>query len=332
MNPYFDATFFSFFLTLASRLIAFCLGQLSFSELAPDEIQLLVLGSTGISGALVGTFLVFRKMTMLANSLSHTILLGIVIAFFAASSATALHEGQLNLPLLVMAAIFVGLLTTFVTQSLTHFAKLQEDASTGLVFTSFFALGIVLVNLLTRNAHIGAEVVMGNVDALHRNDIYLAFLILAFNLGGIAFFFRGWKVTTFDPAFSKAMGFSPPLFNYLLMSLVSLTVVGAFRAVGVLMVLTFITAPPLFARLFSKTLLQVLVRSSGIALLASFIGVALARHLLTHYGIALSTAGIVVTLMGGAYLIAALIKKSISTRNKKLFLGSGEGLHSKFPF
>lgn len=309
MNPYFDNTFFSFFLTFFYRFGAFCLGQLPLSELAPDEIQLLVLSTTGISSAIVGAFLVFRKMTMLANSLSHTILLGIVIAFFAASSAADLHEGELNLPLLVTAAIGVGLLTALITEWLTHFAKLQEDASTGLVFTSLFALGIVLVNLLTRNAHIGAEVVMGNVDALHRDDFHLAALILILNLGCIALFFRGWKITTFDPAFAKTLGFSPLFFNYLLMTLVSLTVVSAFRAVGVLMVLTFITAPPLLARLFSKTLRGVLLGASLTAVLASFTGVALARHLLSVYGIALSTAGIVVALMGFTYLGAALLTK-----------------------
>lgn len=318
MNPYFDNTFFSFFFTFASRLIALSLGRLSLLDLAPDEVQFLVLGAIGVSSALVGTFLVFRKMTMLANSLSHTILLGIVIAFFAASSASDLHEGHLNLPWLLVAAILVGLLTTLVTEALTHFARLQEDASTGLVFSSFFALGIVLVNLLTRNAHIGAEVVMGNVDALHRDDLYLAFLILAFNLLAVALFFRGWKITTFDPAFAKAIGFSPSLFNYLLMGLVSLTVVGAFRAVGVLMVLTFITAPPLLSNLFCKSLSGVLIAASGVALFASLIGVALARHILTTYGIALSTAGVVVTLMGSAYLCSAFLKKTISASSRKL--------------
>src|SRR4029077_18141377 len=105
--------------------------------------------------------------TMLANSLSHTILLGIVIAFLIGSSSEGFHEGRLNLTLLFAAALGSGLLTAVVTEILTKSVKLQEDASLGLVFTTFFALGIVLVNLLARNVHIGAEVVMGNVDALH---------------------------------------------------------------------------------------------------------------------------------------------------------------------
>jgi manganese/zinc/iron transport system permease protein len=135
----------------------------------------------------------------------------------------------------------------------------------------------------------------------------LAVIILAINLVTIALFFNGWKLTTFDPAFAKTLGFSPGLFNYLLMILVSLTVVGAFRAVGVLMVLTFITAPPLTARLFCYRLSTLLVWAAFIALVASFVGVALSRHLLTVHGIALSTGGVVVTLLGTIYLLGILL-------------------------
>lgn len=303
MNPYYDTTFFTFLFTFFSRLFTF---QIAPDAIAPDELQLAVLAAVGVSSALVGSFLVLKKMTMLANSLSHTILLGIVLAFIFGSTAAEFQEGHLNLTLLIIAALGVGFLTAFVTEFLTNFAKLQEDASTGLVFTTFFAVGIILINVLTRNAHIGAEVVMGNVDALHQDDFWLALIILVLNLFIISLFFKEWQITTFDPAFAKALGFSPTLFNYFLMALVSLTVVSAFRAVGVLMVLTFITAPPLTARLFSKRLSTLLVSASGIGILASLLGVALSRHLLTVYGLALSTGGIVVVLLGTIYLLSIL--------------------------
>lgn len=308
MSPYFDQTFFSFFQVLGTRLWLFLSGQLPLNQLAADEIQLLVLSSVGISAALVGSFLILRKMTMLANSISHTILLGIVIAYLLGSTVSEMHEGHLNLPLLLTAAVIVGLVTALTTEALTKIVKLQEDASTGLVFSSFFALGIVLVNLFTRNAHIGAEVVMGNADALSPDDIQLSFVILILNLFFIIFLFKEWKITTFDPAFAKALGFFPQGFNYLLMALVSITVVGAFRAVGVLMVLTFITAPALIARLFCHRLSMLLFFASLIAALASIVGVALSRHLLSTWGLALSTGGVIVTLLGCTYFVAAFIK------------------------
>ena len=76
MNPYTGTNFFTFFVTLFTRISAMLHG-----DLASDEIQVLTLCCISISGALIGTFLYLRRMTMLANSLSHTILLGIVIAF-----------------------------------------------------------------------------------------------------------------------------------------------------------------------------------------------------------------------------------------------------------
>lgn len=310
-NPYFDTTFFSFLGTFFIRLFHFLTFQLPLKHLASDEIQFIVLATIGISSSLVGTFLVLKKMTMLANSLSHTILLGIVLAFIFGTTAQEFQEGHLNLPLLLIAALITGLITAFVTEFLTKFAKLQEDASTGLVFTSFFALGIVLINTLTRNAHIGAEVVMGNVDALHQDDIWLCTTILVLNLLFIFPLYKEWQITAFDPGLAKALGFSPPFFNYLLMTLVSLTVVGAFRAVGVLMVLTFITAPALTARLFCKRLSTVLLLSSIIGVAASLFGIALARHLLTFYGLALSTGGLVVVLLGCIYLTSILVKRFV---------------------
>jgi manganese/zinc/iron transport system permease protein len=309
MNPYFDTTFFPFIIEFFKRFFLFATFQLSLADLAPDEVQFLVLASIGVSSALVGTFLILRKMTMLANSLSHTILLGIVVAFIFGTTPEEFHEGHLNLPLLLFAALCTGLITAFVTEFLTKYAKLQEDASTGLVFTTFFALGIILINVLTRNAHIGAEVVMGNVDALHRDDIWLGGIILIINLVFIISFYKEWQLTTFDPGLAKALGFSPAFFNYFLMTLVSLTVVGAFRAVGVLMVLTFVTAPALTARLFCNRLSTLLSCASAIGIGSSLVGIALSRHLLTVYGLALSTGGIVVVLLGSIYLICLMVKR-----------------------
>jgi manganese/zinc/iron transport system permease protein len=90
------------------------------------------------------------------------------------------------------------------------------------------------------------------------------------------------------------------------MTQVSSTAIGAFRAVGVLMVLAFITGPPLTARLLTGSLKKMLLISVGIGILASLIGVALSRHVLTVYAISLSTSGVVVCVIVILYLAAAL--------------------------
>jgi manganese/zinc/iron transport system permease protein len=300
INPYSNTTFFGFFWELLLRLYAFMTGTLHWNDLVSDEIQMIVLICVASSAALVGTFLVLRKMTMLANSLSHTILLGIVLAFVFTQDGFLESAGQyhpINIHVMLLTSLGVGIATAFLTEFLTKAARLQEDASTGIVFTSLFAMGIVLVTLLTRNAHVGTEVVMGNVDALHIDDIKLVFVILLLNMALILLFFKEYKITTFDPAMAKAVGISTLFFNYLLMVQVSATTIGAFRAVGVLMVLSFIVGPVLTARLLTHDLKKLLLLSIGIGCMASLLGVALTRHILTVYGVPLSTSGVVVCVI-----------------------------------
>lgn len=307
-NPYSGTTFFGFFFQLLQRLWALLTGQLSLDQLATDEIQVLVLAGVSASAALVGVFLVLRKMTMLANSLSHTILVGIVLAFlwtYGLGGSMPDQPHQIQIHVLLIASMIMGLITAFLTELLTKGARLQEDASTGIVFTSLFAVGVIAVTLLTRNAHIGIEAVMGNVDALQLSDAKLVYVVLAINVLIFLVFFKEFEITTFDPGLSRSFGISPTFFGYLLMMLVSLTSIGAFRAVGVLMVLALITGPALTARLLASTLKKMLLVSVAIGITASLIGVALSRHILTVYAISLSTAGVVVCVIVLFYLATA---------------------------
>lgn len=321
-NPYSGNTFIEFFMTLFIRLFEFMTGQIVFADLAADEIQMVVLVGVSASSAMVGTFLILRRMTMLANSLSHTILLGIVMAFLLTKNsvlpnAEGYAEG-VNIQAMMLASLVMGILTTFLTEFLTKTVRLQEDASTGLVFTTLFALGIILVTLLTRNAHIGTEVVMGNVDALHLDDCKFIFIIFLVNAFLFLIFFKEFKITTFDSGLSRALGISTIFYNYLLMSQVSLTTIGAFRAVGVLMVLSFITGPALIARFLTDHLGKMFVLSVLIGSFASIVGVAIARHVLSVYGVALSTSGIVVTTISLLFVAGVLWKKYQINRGRKL--------------
>ncbi len=309
-NPYYDQTLIGFLWQLITRLFGFLTGQIPIADLATDEIQMLVLGGVACSAALVGTFLILRKMSMLANSISHTILVGIVIAFVLTREGLiggASNHESINIEVMLIASLIMGVLTSLFTEFLTKTVRLQEDASTGLVFTTLFALGIILVTVLTRNAHIGAEVVMGNVDALHIDDCKLVFFILLVNIIIVSFLFKEFSVTTFDPGLARALGVSTAFFNYLLMVQVSATIVGAFRAVGVLMVLAFITGPPLTARILTDDLKKMLLVAMGLGCLASIVGVGIARHILTIYGIALSTAGVVVCTSVCIYVITLVL-------------------------
>lgn len=308
-NPYSGTNFFEFFGQLFLRLWGFLTGSFGIDNLVADEIQILVLVGVAASSGLVGCFLVLRKMTMLANSLSHTILLGIVIAFFITSRTLAEDDYShmpINIQAMLLASLVMGLFTSFLTELLTKVAKLQEDASIGVVFTSLFSLGVILVTLLTKNSHVGLEAVMGNVDALVLKDFQLVYVILAINIFLFLLFFKEYKVTTFDAGLAKAFGFSPIFFNYLLMTQVSATTIGAFRAVGVLMVLAFMTGPVLTARMLTHSLRTMLLLTVALGSLAAIFGVAISRHFLSMYAMPMSTAGLTVCVIGAFYLIVRL--------------------------
>ncbi len=307
MNPYFNQDGWGFCGLFFQRALQMIQGKIGLMDLASDEVQFFVLALIAFSGALVGAFLVLQKMTMLANSLSHTLLPGLVIAFLISrcfSSDSHFSLSSMPLSTLMLAAFATALLTSFATQVFSYLFKLQEDASIGLVCTSMVAIGVVLVTVFTRSTHLGVEAVMGNVDALHPHDLSLAAYVALFNGVAVVLFFKELKIVAFDPAYATTQGFSIKALHALLMLLTSMTVIGAFRAVGILLVLSFLVGPVLTARLFTRRLKWLILGSMGVGILTSFVSILLSRHLLTVYQMPLSTAGIVSTLLGVVYLVA----------------------------
>ncbi|MCB1119310.1 MAG: metal ABC transporter permease [Chlamydiia bacterium] len=307
-NPYFNTTFFSFFTTLFQRIWLLLSGQLPPNALASDEIQLIVLITLATTSAFVGTFLIYRHMAMLANAISHTLLLGIVLAYIALNLSQEAVHAPLPLNLLFAVAIFMGCLTALLTEWMTSKTKLQADASTGLVFSTLFALGLILVTLYTRNLHLGTEAVMGNVDALQLTDCQQVVIVLLSNALLFALFFKEFTITTFDQSLSKHLGISLNVFNYLLMAQTSLTVVAGFRAVGVIMILSLLTGPPLIARFLFHRLRTVIAGACVIGSISALFSVALSRHLLTTHGLALSTGGLTITLIGLIFTVTAVFR------------------------
>jgi len=320
MNPYWGNNFFTFFSTFVSRIFH---GNF----FASDEIQIAVLSFVAISCGLIGPFLVLKRMAMFANSLSHTILLGIAIAYLVAASLWG--GGFFDLSTLLIGAFVAALITAFFTEGLVRFFRLQEDASVGLVFTALFALGITVVTLFTRDIHISTEAVMGNVDLLQMGDFKISLFLAVLNFAAVFLFYRHFQLASFDKSLAQTLGCRSGLVHFLLLFLAAATCVGAFRAVGVILVLAFLVGPFLTARLFCHRLPWLFFWSSAIGIFASFTGVALARHLLSIYGLALSTGGLVVACIGLFYVVAVFFKWVICA---KLFLLGKERCEKELPY
>ncbi len=290
-------------------------GELSWHQLASDEIQCFVLVFLGLSLSVLGSFLVLKQMTMLANALSHTILLGIVgsfLVFHGWFSVQHLEGSFTSMKVLWTASLVSGILTVLLTQFCTHVLHLQEDASIGLVFTTLFALGILLVTLYTKNLHLGTEAVMGNIDALHLDDLKSSISLAGITLLVIGVFFRGFFVGAFDVGFAKSLGWSTNFLNYVIMVLTAAAAVASFRAVGVLLFLSFLVGPTLISLRYASSIKRLILMSFVVSVFCSFIAVALSRHFLTVFQMPLSTSGLLVTLLSllyGGMILCSLMGK-----------------------
>lgn len=243
---------------------------------------LLILLAVGSSCGLIGSVLVVRNQAMLADALSHSVLLGIVLGFFVSHS--------LDSPLLLFGAAFFGLLTVLAIEGL-HTRKLAQDAATGLLFTFFFALAVILISLFARNVHLDLDMVlMGEVlfAPLNRLDLFGLSLPLALvkSVGLLlillVFFFLNFQALTLyllDKEQAKLQGIATNRLELGLIFLVSLTTVSSFEAVGSMAVIVFLLAPSMAALPWSKHFCQFLVFGQCCAILMIVLGFGLASWL-----------------------------------------------------
>ncbi|HEX2582931.1 MAG TPA: metal ABC transporter permease [Chlamydiales bacterium] len=300
MNPYSGCGFFEFFGVLFQRMVGLIPGRL-----AADEVQLAVLAASAVACGLIGPFLVLKRMTMFANSLSHTTLVGIVLAFLLVSAGW---------PSLLIGACLAGLLTAGLTATLVRAFRLQEEASVGLVFTSLFAVGVILVTLFARNSHLSTEAVLGNCDALQSSDLLFAGAAALLNLLFITFFYRRFLLAAFDEPYSRTLGLSAHVWRALIYFLTALTCVSSFRAVGVLVVLALLVGPYLTARLFCHQLHRLLFWTPLLGVASCAIAVALSRSILSTSAIALSTGGVLSAVISIMFVLAVIGKRLLRSK------------------
>jgi manganese/zinc/iron transport system permease protein len=235
-----------------------------------------------MSCALLGCFLILRKMAMVGDAISHAVLPGIVIAFLISGSRDSVT--------MLVGAGFIGILTTFLIEFLHKKAKLQTDASIGVTFTWLFAVGVVLISLFAGKVDLDQDCVLygeiayvpldliitGNGTILGPRALYVVGTILVFILVFIIVSYKELFLTTFDPAYASAIGISTTLWHYLLMGAVSVTTVASFESVGAILVVALLTAPAATAYLITDNFKWMLLIACITGILSSVSGYYLA--------------------------------------------------------
>ncbi len=272
---------------------------------ASFEIQLIAV-ILSVSCIIPGAFLVIRKMSMMADSITHTILLGIVLAFFITQ--------DLSSPILIIGASAMGVITVWLTETLVKTKLVSEDSSIGLIFPLLFSIAIILITRHAGSVHLDTDSVLLGEIAFAPFDrliifgydigaraIYIGLFLLLINLACLFLFYKELKLATFDPLLATVMGFSPVIINYGIMSLVSITAVGAFESVGSVLVIAFMIGPPTIASLLTDKLLNLLIASALIGSCSGLLGYRLA------YIFDVSISGSIAVVIGLLFLLCFVL-------------------------
>ncbi len=242
--------------------------------------SLYILIITSLACAVLGVFLVLRRLSMVSDAISHSVLLGIVIGYFVTKDIGSV--------LLIIGASLFGVLTTVCIELLIKSKRVTEDASVGIIFPLFFSIAVILITRYARNVHLDTEVVLiGEIilAPLHRINflgislpkalVQMSFVLLI-NIVFIAVFFRKLKISSFDPVYAGVAGIAGAGLYYVFMALVSFTAVSAFESVGAILAIAFFISPAASAYLISKDLKITVFLAAVYAVVNSCIGYFLA--------------------------------------------------------
>lgn len=270
-----------------------------------DLVIILTAILVSTASALVGSFLVLRRMALLSDAISHAVLPGIVLAYWLSGGE------RVTVPALLGAAA-AGLVTVVLVEWLTRTGKVKNDAAIGIVFPALFSLGVLAVSLFFRNVHLDMDAVLyGEIAYAPFNTLNLwgrevpeSWLVMGsltlLNLLFVLLFYKELKLSTFDPGLAAALGLAPGALHYGLMTLVSFTSVGAFQSVGAILIVAFLIIPPATAYLLTRRLPVMIALAVGVGVVSSLAGYALAIWLDA------SIAGMMATVAGLCFALAFL--------------------------
>lgn len=254
----------------------------------------------GITCSIAGVFLVLRKMSMIADAISHTVLFGIVISFIVTQTLSGVS--------MFIGAALAGLLTAFLVQYLRS-NGIQEDAAIGIIFTTLFAISVLLITLFAGDVHLDVEhVLMGEIafvpwDTLTLFGIEMPKAVwmlgsaLLINVIILTLFFKEFKLSTFDPVYAASIGLPIVFMHYLFMLMISMTTVSAFDSVGAILVIAMLIGPAATSYLISRSLKQMFAFAISFGVMAAIGGYYVAKWFDT------SIAGMMAVMIGIIFIV-----------------------------
>lgn len=272
------------------------------------DTWIVVLGAlSAMACAVLGNFLVLRRMSMMGDAISHAVLPGLAGAYLISAS-------RASVPMFI-GAVVVGILTAWLTQLLNRTGKVDEGASMGVVFTALFAIGLIMIRRaadavdLDPNCVLYGDLNFAASDMVRIGGVRLPRAaitmgtVLLINVLFVAVFFKELRLSSFDPDLATTLGFNAGLLHYVLMTLVAITAVASFEIIGNILVVAMLVVPAAAAHLLTDRLGSMILVSLLIAAISAplgHLGAAILPQMLGHPGT--SGAGAMATATGLIFL------------------------------
>jgi len=269
-----------------------------------------------VASSLLGCFLLLRRMSLLGDAISHAVLPGLAAAFLISGSRSSIW--------MFVGAVLVGILTALLSDWIHNRGQVDEGASMGVVFTTLFAGGLLMIVVAADRVDLDPGCVLYGAIEQTPWDLWevqwpgigstqiprvvtVLSVVTLINATFVALFFKELKISTFDPALATASGFSASVIHYVLMTLVAITAVASFESVGNILVVAMLIVPPSTAYLLTNRLSVMVVLACVIAAASAVAGHLGALHIPTWFGFrSTTTAGMMAVASGFAFLLAFL--------------------------
>ena len=240
-------------------------------------------------------FLVLKGWSLMGDAISHSVLPGLILAYI------------LKIPLII-GAFGSGFLTIFIIGYVKNNSRLKEDTTMGIIFTFMFALGLVILGKIETELHL-MHILFGNMLGILKVDLMISLLISSICSIILILKKKDFLLYCFDSVFIKSIGFSTKNLHYGLLALLSLSIISSMKAVGILLVISFLIAPGAIGYLLCKSFNTMLMISIITSVISCLFGTIISFHL------DVATAPLIVLIMAGVFIFALTFNKILFKLN-----------------
>ncbi|MGN6670011.1 MAG: metal ABC transporter permease [Candidatus Nucleicultricaceae bacterium] len=238
----------------------------------------------------IGVLLVLRRMSLLGDALSHSVLPGVAIGYMIAG---------LSLIAMGLGGLIAGLLVALLATLVSRYTQLREDASFVGFYLIALSLGAILISLKGNSVDL-MHILFGDILSVSRDSLVFMASVTSLTLIVLAIIYRPLVIECFDPIFMRSIGAHGTLYHIIFMFLVVINMVSAFQALGTLMALGLVMLPAIASRFWTTQLWRLMILSSCISLISSYLGLVLSFHYNWPSGPAIS-------LIAGLFYVFSLL-------------------------